>query len=552
MSWLRLEGAARDPDLTEGLSARIADPLWKLARQWQVGEFHGEDAASPILVTAEMAITPLTAFASDATAAMDRPLEVMVEQEPADDDLRLSLELGWLLLRSLTAAGLPANSLRLLRAGNRLSLPPDDRLDPAGRVQLELLARRSLDGIGLAGQLRQSPGATKVLLDRIGVPANMRTAIAGLVREWQQAVDGFVRLPAAASSWKPASLEYQFRVAAGDITLDASEYRGGALDWYHFRRAKDAKPLDVSGQTSTRPINVLPTPVQFHGMPDARFWSIEDRTVSFGDLAAGPEDLVRAIVGGFAAVYGDDWLVVPCNVPFGSLVRVTKLTVHDDYGRHHDIPAAATLDGPDRVWRFFEIEGDDGRLLLVAPALPDVEEGPPLERVDFKRDQVSNLAWAIERRAIAASGRSVDRDAAAAPLESDPSNDQWVYQAYTPVPQHWIPLVPVRLGEGDSEQVYLRRGRMAVAPLLPMGKLLDAAKPLRINEEAIAEAGLRVERRYQRARDAAGTVHLWIGRRVRTGSWPAAGRFTPDRLNHISQSQRQKSSRLAAGGGGSG
>jgi len=51
-----------DIALTEGLTARTADPLWALARQWQVGEFHGEDAASPIVVTAEVAYTPLTAF----------------------------------------------------------------------------------------------------------------------------------------------------------------------------------------------------------------------------------------------------------------------------------------------------------------------------------------------------------------------------------------------------------------------------------------------------------------------------------------------------------
>ena len=39
MTWLRLEGSNRDPDLAEGLAAQISDPLWSLARQWQVGEF---------------------------------------------------------------------------------------------------------------------------------------------------------------------------------------------------------------------------------------------------------------------------------------------------------------------------------------------------------------------------------------------------------------------------------------------------------------------------------------------------------------------------------
>ena len=174
-----------------------------------------------------------------------------------------------------------------------------------------------------------------------------------------------------------------------------------------------------------RTVITLPAPLRFNGMPAARFWAIEDEAVSFGDLAAGPQDLVRAIVGGFAAVYGNDWLRVPFRVSVGSVARVIALTVLDDYGERHEIPATATLDGPARTWRFFEL-GDDrtplgplpakrsAPLLLLAPALPDAEAGPPIERVDLIQDGVANLAWGIERRARAASGRPVDRDAQAA------------------------------------------------------------------------------------------------------------------------------------------
>jgi hypothetical protein len=200
------------------------------------------------------------------------------------------------------------------------------------------------------------------------------------------------------------------------------------------------------------------------------------------------------------------------------------------------------------VWRFFEVEDDDGPdaaelsdrvapLMLAAPALPDTDEGPPVERVDMLRDQVANLAWAIERRARATSGRAVDRDAASALPDPVDHDDTWYYQAYSPVPENWIPLVPVRNGDGNSAQVHLRRGRVAVPPpgvpparLLPKGRILDARAPLRIREEAIPDAGLRVDRRYQRARGADGRIHLWLGRRVRTGAWPAASRFSPDRL----------------------
>jgi hypothetical protein len=564
VTWLRLEGSSRDPELTEGLTACIADPLWTLARQLQVGEFHGEDAASPILVEAAVAFAPLTAFAAgDASTAgpvdradADRPLEVLVEQESAEDDVRLRLELGWILVRAFAELGVSRQALGLLQQRYPVTLAPPDGLDLAGRAQLELLARCSIDGLAAAAELTAAAKGDAVF-DAVGLAGGLRAGAALAVAQWLDVVTEFVREPTVARSWSDGPLEYRFRVGApaagGELTLDASEYKGGPLDWYHFRRVPDADPLGAGGKPGAREIMVLPAPLRFNGMPAARFWAIEDDTVSFGDLVGGPEDLVRAIVGGYAAVYEDDWLSVPCVLPAGCLARVVSLIVRDDYGARHEIPATAVRDGPGRVWRFFEIEGDDGPdaeaakdrlapLLLLAPALPDSEEGPPLERVDFIRDQVANLAWGIERRAVVASGRPADRDASAVrPTETTPAGDAWTYQAYTPVPENWIPFVPVRLGDGASAQVHLRRARVAVPPpglteesLLPLGKLLDAGRPLRINEEAIPESGIRVDRHYLRARGADGRVHLWIGRRVRLGAWPATGRFTTDRLEQSS------------------
>lgn len=561
MSWWRVEGSCRDPELTEGLAARVADPLWTLARQWQVGEFAGEDAASPVFVSAAVAYTPLSAFAAgeqkekDAPGqrvALDRPLEVLIEQEPVDDDVRLSLEWGWLLLRQLTA--LP-QAVRALRARYKAALAADDHADPIGRAQLELLARRSCDGFKVARDLGDAD-AIRALVRILGVPTAQRPAAEGVVSLWLASVQQFVRQPIGPPCWNTRPLEYQFRVAApaaeGELSLTASEYRGGSLDWYHFARRTDGDPLGASGTPLVKTMSVLPTALRFTGMPAPRLWAIEDELVSFGDLAAGPEDVVRAVIAAFAAVYGDDWLLVPCVLPAGTLARVERLTVVDDYGKTHRIQAAAVLDGPGRVWRWFEIENDDGPdaaapaerrapILMIAPALADVEEGPPLERVDFIRDQAGNLAWAIERQALGSSGRPIDRDAISALPEPRQSDRDWRYQAYSPVRANWIPFTPVRTAEAgtgpSSAQVHLRRSRMALPPpgmtpadLLPKGRLLDARTPMRVHEEAIPDAGLRIDRRYQRTRSADGRVHLWLGRRVRTGAWPARGQFAADRL----------------------
>ena len=569
MSWWRVEGSCRDSQVAEGLAARVADPLWALARQWQVGEFVGEDAASPIVVTADVAHTTLSTFAQghgkekgvlDHAVKADRPLEVLVEQETVDDDVRLRLEQGWLLLRRLAAAGVSKAAVALARY--KIVLATDDGWDAVGRGQIELLARRSIDGLRLAAELsgagsgvsQTDPAAVeraiRELVGDLGVPPAQTAAVGAIVSDWLDRVQQFIRLPQTQSCWRTEPLEYQFRVAAalvsGEVSLSASEYRGGSLDWFHFKRAA-GDTLGAEGKPQTRSITVLPTPLRFHGMPAARFWTIEDDLVSFGDLIAGPEDFVRAVVGAFAAVYADDWMVVPCVLPVGSLSRIEKLTVYDDYGQTHEIKATAVLDGPDRVWRWFEIEGDEGPnaptsrgrrapIMLLAPRA-DVEEGPPLERVDFVRDQVANLAWAIERQALGASGRPVDRDAASALPELPQSDRDWSYHAYSPVRANWIPFTPVQMGEGASAQVHLRRGLMALPPpgmepnqLLPIGRLLDASAPMRVQEEAIADAGLRIDRRYQRTRGADGRVHLWVGRRVRTGAWPARGQFIADRL----------------------
>ena len=46
--WNRLEGRPRKDDFDRALKAEIRDPLWMLTKQWQMGEFLGDDAGSPL------------------------------------------------------------------------------------------------------------------------------------------------------------------------------------------------------------------------------------------------------------------------------------------------------------------------------------------------------------------------------------------------------------------------------------------------------------------------------------------------------------------------
>ena len=55
----RAAGTAGDP--RPGIEARVHDPLWLLGRQWQLGEFEGEDAGTPLTVRVVTRTAPSTA-----------------------------------------------------------------------------------------------------------------------------------------------------------------------------------------------------------------------------------------------------------------------------------------------------------------------------------------------------------------------------------------------------------------------------------------------------------------------------------------------------------
>src|SRR5262245_37774607 len=90
--WLRLEPRSRTNDVTQGIQARIADPLWMLARQWQTGEFDAEDAGSPIAVTVVSGAQPLDRLklgAGTVNPLPTMPLETAVECERVPLDWRM-------------------------------------------------------------------------------------------------------------------------------------------------------------------------------------------------------------------------------------------------------------------------------------------------------------------------------------------------------------------------------------------------------------------------------------------------------------------------------
>jgi hypothetical protein len=569
MTWRRLEATNVDPEMTEGLSARIADPLWSLARQWQVGEFHGEDAASPILVSAEVDAMPLTGVQVGRhrrPAGQYLPLEALVEAEtvrrgPAA--IRMLLESGEALLDRLRVVPGGADAIIALLDAHPVDpalLQGLDDLDPVGAARLRFLARRTIDSgsVRAAFVLAGGDAGAMPVVQGLGGPSG--AALAAAIEAWAGAEDSlFDEAEDDSPVWVDHRLEYRFgAVAVGDdvVHLDVPEYPGGSLDWFHFDVAEVEPQPGKPDQVAHVAVEVLASPVRFAGQPVSRFWELEDGDVDFGDLAGGPEDLARSVMAAFATVAGDDWLLVPVTLPVGSLARVGSVHVLDDFGGRHEVrstaendaTAAAAGTGPDpRPWRFFELHGDRSAdaaperrapLLFLPPVLDALETSLPVEAVEFRRDEMANLAWAIERRVESPWGRAVDRDSTVA-RPSPPTPGLWDYTLMTTVPASWVPLVPVQRTGDLWPQMVLRRGRIAeartdAAPAVPRSVLLHADEPFLLEEEEVPHGGIRVTRRYQMARDPDGGVHVWVGRRKTPASGPM--RRTPLRFDHLRES----------------
>src|SRR5947207_11321058 len=126
--WSRLEPVPFTPDMQAWLQAEVADPLWFLARQWQYGEFQGEDAGTPVMARVEgeqgmlsrAAAGPIRSGIASTAVDYDHtrvPPEVQVERESSrPTHLRFAIDAACLLMRMLQAggAGAVAESLRTM------------------------------------------------------------------------------------------------------------------------------------------------------------------------------------------------------------------------------------------------------------------------------------------------------------------------------------------------------------------------------------------------------------------------------------------------------
>lgn len=529
----RLEPLPRDPDLMTSVRAAVHDPMWFLARQWQLGEFTGEDTGSPISV--RVSLTSHHISRDSASLLYDintTPLEAAVERErPVSDTssatgiTKQSAQAGLYLVRLLRQKGIDVT--RLVE-----EYPMDvESLNVEDARYIKLMAKRAPNGYTIRNDGQDT------FLEKID---SDDTELASEV--FQDWIAWYTSLPpepqqaTKPTGWLPERMEYAFEVAVPSMkiasqgttmnaVLSASEYRGGHLDWYAF----DIEGTLQSTQGSQDQIEdiLLPTPVRFPGMPLDRWWAFEDASVDFGMLDTAPEDLGRLVFNEFLLNYSNDWFVLPIELLAGSVNQIRKCEVKNTFGEVIE-PKAINRPDTNPAWQMFTLSGSDISQVpfFLAPTLPPHQQGDVLEDVRMLRDESANMGWAIERMMPnLITGKPVDRFESYQAQRQEPqrraANAPIAYRLGTDVPDYWIPLVPIM---PTSTVTTDRENTLKLGALLntesghtgtAKGVILGEVDS--IYDEEVPRSGIKVIRYYQLTRWSDGSTHIWLARQKKSG-----------------------------------
>jgi hypothetical protein len=553
----RLEPRARTEDFTRSLRAEVRDPLWLLTRQWQMGELDADDAASPIDARLATRIAPFDRVSIAGGApepyAHDIPLEVVVERERFPWSLPQRVEAGTRFVRALPAA-LRATYLAAARTAFPISWDPDWAREPDAIAFFRVAEPRGFDGEALLASHR---GGT--LVADLGASAADSIAVGGaadIVAHWRERLVGEPSGESPPRGWHPDNLAYDVRIATASengeqAVLDAPRYVEGRLDWYAFDAQKQestmADPAGAAPVGSTRDVlSFVPTAATFPGMPNPRFWELEDRRVNFGSINAKTTDHLLLVFAELGLVFGNDWFVLPYEMPVNHLCEVEGLVITDVFGDRTLVDNANGQDeaAPTR-WSMFAVSGESGdtwrgRYFWLPASLTSVQQGEPIEAVSFARDEMANLAWAIEETIPDGAGSGI-----AARLVADqhvlPTPAPAVAVRYTlgtEVPENWVPFLPVHI-PGGFQDIRFQRGTMppfGTPPVAPIRRgviLNELPAPFYVAEEEVPSTGVVVTRRAQRTRWYGGRTYLWMGRSRETGRGEASSGLRFDQIDEL-------------------
>jgi hypothetical protein len=484
--WLEPVGPATDLDA--GLRARVADPVWFLARQWQLGEHQGEDASSPVAVRLEISRDPLRY--DPRRPQLDPlvvPAEALVEAEPGD---------WWTIGRRI----------RLGRA----AVPLLGSLEPA-RLERLRFGVLPTPYEALAGEVDGRAVFTAGLLPGHAVWSDVPSP--------------------AADRWSPRRLTHTAPFRAGRQRLVVSDHDGGDLDWYSADGR--AGPLAVAAAPPVPEARiVVPGRLSYPGAPKPRWWQIEDHAVDIGGFSPDRSHLGSILLLDVVLAHSDDWCWFPVPPPLASeadgttppsagvVVSLRSAIVRDSFDGEWEL-APPPAEGPD-AWSLFHTAGLDVGALLVWPVAVAPHSGPPLDEVHLGVDEDANAAWAVELRADGRLLLADDGTGEAIQQTTRTGTRNFRYLPSTTLPPHWHPyrrMDPSRaFGDWQQGIVADLTGPHPRPRPGPVSRLVGgpsgpgAGRGHQIAADAIPSSGVALRRRAKLARDTNGRPVLWVER----------------------------------------
>jgi hypothetical protein len=582
VGWNRLEGRPRARDIGQALRAEVRDAMWLLTRQWQMGEFKGDDAGSPIAAAPVITRSTLERYQSGDAAASgyssDLPPEAIVEARPINFvragqpmSLDIRLQMGRMWFRMIAGLGDFASQYAQLYK----VLQPDVE----NRAHANICAHADVWQSYAAASGRLMDGYLFYQHLVAGNPAS--SGINGLASDLKKIDDKAAAFLAwferqyvepkseSADAWYPERLEYSFRVStpteSGEKVLSADEYFHGRLDWYNYNIDKTTASLGVTGLHTLVATAQVPMPLTFPGMPDTRWWAFEDGKTNLGKTEASTTDLGRMLFLEFALLYANDWYMMPLTVPCGSLATVKGIAVTNVFGERFWVaPAGEGVANDWQRWTMFtsSIKGTGNEIadtgIFAAAVVPKVQEGKQCEEVLLTRDEMVNMVWGIEKTVPMPDGRSkVGREAAGdlrahferaikKPTQTKPDASILRYDVMSSVAENWIPFLAAHDPTSDR-QMLLQRGSMLrlmdgdkskPRRITPKTSVLRAGLdqtpqlPYFIAEEEVPRAGSLVSGSFQRTRWRFGHTCVWYGMRKRVGRGEGASGLEFDQARH--------------------
>ena len=224
----RIEGRTRDADPTEAMRLRVHDPLWMLARQWQMGEFRGNNTGTAMSVRC---IVRYEDCSSD-------PIEPVTEQINPRIDFLAKIESAVHFLDLMRSSGL---NVKEHLPGLIQSFPIDwNALDDslvlpdAVTSQQEHLLNRHLQNYARAyrGKIFDGEALYNHLVQGHSFLNGDSDEPETKFKAWFQ--KKYKPVSSDSQSWQEADLCYTVETNVAGKQFTGDRYQGGRLSWYTF------------------------------------------------------------------------------------------------------------------------------------------------------------------------------------------------------------------------------------------------------------------------------------------------------------------------------